>query len=213
MLWCGDVLVLGDAAWRAYECCSRIHRSLTVEESLLRHRVVVPARQPCSLVFSSSHGSMKSLLTSNIPPCLSADWYCTLELGGWLLCEGGYTKVLRRPFQPPLEMGRKKTTFMYISSVLLREASERRLTANIDLAQCYGSASLWCKCGSGSYNFHLYLDLFATLMRIRIQLITLMRIGIHLVTLLRFLVDTEPEFLNVYGAQESIPRNKFRQPI
>jgi hypothetical protein len=25
--------------------------------------------------------------------------------------------------------------------------------------------------------------------------------------------DTEPVFLNVYGAQESIPRNEFRQPI
>jgi hypothetical protein len=24
---------------------------------------------------------------------------------------------------------------------------------------------------------------------------------------------TEPVFLNVYGAQESIPRNEFRQPI
>ncbi len=23
----------------------------------------------------------------------------------------------------------------------------------------------------------------------------------------------EPEFLNIYGAQESIPRNEFRQPI
>jgi hypothetical protein len=24
---------------------------------------------------------------------------------------------------------------------------------------------------------------------------------------------TEPVFLNVYGAQESIPRNEFRQPV
>jgi hypothetical protein len=26
-------------------------------------------------------------------------------------------------------------------------------------------------------------------------------------------VYTEPVFLNVYGAQESIPRNEFRQPM
>jgi hypothetical protein len=25
--------------------------------------------------------------------------------------------------------------------------------------------------------------------------------------------NTEPVFLNVYGAQESIPRNEFRQPM
>jgi hypothetical protein len=25
--------------------------------------------------------------------------------------------------------------------------------------------------------------------------------------------ESEPVFLNVYGAQESIPRNKFRQPM
>jgi hypothetical protein len=27
------------------------------------------------------------------------------------------------------------------------------------------------------------------------------------------LCETEPVFLNVYGAQESIPRNEFRQPM
>jgi hypothetical protein len=26
-------------------------------------------------------------------------------------------------------------------------------------------------------------------------------------------INTEPEFLNVYGAQESIPKNRFRQPM
>jgi hypothetical protein len=28
-----------------------------------------------------------------------------------------------------------------------------------------------------------------------------------------FLLFTEPEFFNFYGAQESIPRNQFRQPM
>jgi hypothetical protein len=27
-----------------------------------------------------------------------------------------------------------------------------------------------------------------------------------------YILNTEPVFLNVYGAQESIPRNEFRQP-
>jgi hypothetical protein len=27
------------------------------------------------------------------------------------------------------------------------------------------------------------------------------------------MMDPEPVFLNVYGAQESIPRNEFRQPM
>ncbi len=27
------------------------------------------------------------------------------------------------------------------------------------------------------------------------------------------LIESEPVFLNVYGAQESIPRNEFRQPM
>jgi hypothetical protein len=34
---------------------------------------------------------------------------------------------------------------------------------------------------------------------------------LHALSLL--LLSSEPVFLNIYGAQESIPRNKFRQPM
>ncbi len=40
-----------------------------------------------------------------------------------------------------------------------------------------------------------------------------MQLGSQNVYSIKIFIEPEPVFLNVYGAQESIPRNEFRQPM